>query len=61
MGVQVGKMAEFVFKTQGVINLNTVDSRYSEVGYSESSDIVNAEKCRIWFSSHRVNVKYLPL
>ena len=25
--------------------LNTVDSRYSEVGYSESPDIVNGKKC----------------
>ncbi len=40
---------------------NTVDSRYSEVGYSESPDIVNGKKCRIWFSPHRANVNYLRL
>ena len=30
----------------------TVDSRYSEVGYNESPDIVNGKICRIWFSPH---------
>ena len=39
----------------------TVDSRYSEIGYSESPDIVNGKKCRIWFSPHRANVNYLRL
>ena len=39
----------------------TVDSRYNEVGYSESPDIVNGKKCRILFSPHRANVNYLRL
>jgi len=48
-------------KLTNLSKLITVDSRYSEVGYSESPDIVNGKKCGIWFRHHRANVNYLRL